>query len=133
MNESTAVEKQERHEAASQEMTRGAPLFRPVVDILESEDELRVMADLPGARAEDIEIDFENGILTIYGKVEPRQKAVENFLIREYGVGDFHRVFEVSEEVDAERISAEYNDGVLELHLPKVEKVKARKIEVRAK
>lgn len=132
MNNGTAVEKKTQSEAVSHELTRGAPHFRPQVDILEVGDELRVLADLPGAKADDIEINFENGVLTIYGKVEPRQDEATAYLIREYGVGNFYRVFEVSENIDSERISAEYSDGVLELHLPEAERLKARKIEVQA-
>ncbi len=54
------------------------------------------------------------------------------YLLREYGVGDFYRTFRVSEQIDASRIEAEYADGVLKLHLPKVEAVKPRKITVKA-
>jgi HSP20 family protein len=127
------IEKKTQSEAVRHELMRGAPHFRPQVDILEVGDELRVLADLPGAKADDIEINFENGVLTIYGRVEPRQDESTAYLIREYGVGSFYRVFEVSENIDAERISAEYSDGVLELHLPKAERAKARKIEVQAR
>lgn len=127
----TAVERQEGRELGRQEPTRGAPRYRPVVDILEVDDELRVVAEIPGTKAENIDINFEKGVLTIHGKVEPRQAADVKYLLREYGVGDYYRAFEVSETIDAERISAEYSDGVLTLHLPKVERARARKIEVR--
>lgn len=55
-----------------------------------------------------------------------------SYLLREYGVSDFHRVFEVSENIDVERITAEHADGVLVLHLPKAERAKTRKIDVRS-
>ncbi len=63
--------------------------------------------------------------------MERRQSDDVSYVLHEYGIGDFHRAFEVSETIDVERISAEYRDGVLTLHLPKLEKVKTRKIEVR--
>jgi HSP20 family protein len=129
----TALNQQTGRDVARQEPTRGAPRYRPVVDILETGDELRVVAELPGVRADDIDVNFEKGLLTIHGKVEPRQSVDTTYVLREYGVGDFYRAFEVSENIDAERISAEYADGVLVLHLPKMEKAKARKIEVRAR
>jgi HSP20 family protein len=119
-------------EIVRQEPTRGAPRYRPLVDIYELSDELRVVADMPGVKPEDIDIDFARGTLTIHGKVEQRQAEGTTYLLREYGVGDFYRVFQVSETIDAGRIDAEYHDGVLTLHLPKVERAKARKIEVRA-
>ncbi|MGD2215581.1 MAG: Hsp20/alpha crystallin family protein [Gemmatimonadales bacterium] len=132
MESGTLMEKQAGREVARQEPTRGALQFRPVVDILELGDELRVLADVPGAKAEDIDINFEKGVLTIHARVQPRQSGDVNYLLREYGVGDFHRVFEVSESIDAERITAEHADGVLVLHLPKAEKARARRIEVRS-
>jgi HSP20 family protein len=132
MTTATAIERRVESEVSHKEPTRGVPRFRPVVDILELDDELQVIADMPGTRPEDIDIKFDNGVLTIYGKVEPRQPEDTDYLICEYGIGDFYRAFEVSEAVDPERINAEYQDGVLVLHLPKVERAKARKIEVRA-
>ena len=131
MTAETTVEKRAERDVARQEPTRRGPYYRPVVDILESAEELRVMADMPGVKAEDIDVNFEDGVLTIQGKVELRQPAGTTYLLQEYGAGDFYRAFQVSETVDANRISAEYDDGVLILHLPKVERAKARKIEVR--
>ncbi len=132
MTTATLERRVETPEVAHREPTRGVPRYRPVVDILELNDELQVVADMPGVKPDDIDVKFENGVLTIYGKVEPRQPDGTEYLIQEYGIGDFYRAFEVSEAIDAERISAEYRDGVLLLHLPKVERLKARKIEVRA-
>ncbi len=129
----TAVEKDIGREVARQEPTRSVLHYRPAVDILELADELQVVADLPGASAESIDINFEHGVLTIHAKVEPRQPQDTSYLLHRYGVGGFYRAFEVSESVDAEHISAEYKDGVLVLHLPKVERAKARKIEVSAR
>jgi HSP20 family molecular chaperone IbpA len=117
---------------ARAERTRGGNVYRPHVDILEDRDELTLLADLPGARNGDIDIHFEDGVLTIQGKVEPRYAENAAFLLCEYGIGDFHRTFRVSEQVDANRIHAEFADGVLIVHLPKAEAAKPRKIEVRA-
>jgi len=113
------------------ERTRSGYYYRPNVDILEKADELVVVADVPGTTPDGIDIDFDNGELTIHARVPPRNEDVE-FLLREYGVGDFFRTFRVSEAIDASRITAEYADGVLTLHLPKAEAVKPRKIPVRA-
>ncbi len=132
MGTGSAVQTQEGREVARHEPTRGALQYRPVVDVEETAEELRLVVDLPGSKAEEIDINFEQGVLTIHAKVEQRQPEGTSYLLREYGIGEFHRVFEVSEAVDAERISAEYSDGVLVLHLPKAEKARVRKIEVRA-
>lgn len=112
------------------ELTRSGQFYRPNVDIAEGADELVVFADMPGVRSEDIDIDFKEGLLTIHGKVQLRQPEGTNYLFNEYGLGDFHRTFQVSEQIDAGRINASYKDGVLTLRLPKLERVKPRKIAV---
>lgn len=114
------------------ERTRGGQVYRPQVDILETGDELVLVADLPGVKSDAIDIGFEDGTLTIQGKVEPRYGEDRSFLVREYGIGDFYRTFRVSEEIDASRIQAESAGGVLTVHLPKAEKAKPRKIAVKS-
>lgn len=112
------------------ERLREGRVYRPNVDIVEEKNELRLLADMPGVTADSIQIDFEDGVLTVQGKVAPRQ--IEGVcLLQEYGVGDFYRTFRVSEQIDANGIAAEYAGGVLTVHLPKAEAAKPRKIEVR--
>ena len=117
---------------ASEELTRGGPFYRPNVDIYELAEELVVLADVPGATNDQIDINFQDGTLTIHAKVPERHASQGPFTRKEYGVGDFYRTFRVSEQIDATRISAECSGGVLTLHLPKVEAVKPRKIKVNA-
>jgi HSP20 family protein len=114
------------------EPTRTGCTYRPNVDILERENELLLLVDLPGARPDGIDVRFENGTLTLHARVEPRQPENRPWLLREYGVGDFHRSFEVNEQVDGSRISAEFADGVLTLHLPRTPASQPRRIEVKA-
>ena len=104
--------------------------FVPRFDIWEGDHELLLYGDLPGVAVEDLDIRFENHELTILGRVQPRYEG--EFLSAEYAMGDFHRTFSVGESIDAEKISAEMHNGVLKLHLPKSEKVKPRRIEVKA-
>lgn len=118
------------HEA---ERTRGGRYYRPQVDIVEGADELTVFADMPGLSSDQIDIDFERGTLQIFGHVTARQPDGVKYQRREFGVGDFYRSFQVSEEIDASRISADYAQGVLTLHLPKSSAAKPRKIAVQAK
>lgn len=116
------------------EPTRRGQVFLPSVDILEDKDELRLIADVPGATSEHIDIRFENGELTIHARVEPRNAAEpDRDIWREYGVGDFHRTFQLGESIDNAKIHAEVKDGVLTVHLPKTEAIKPRKIAVTAK
>ena len=107
-------------------------LLPPNVDILEQGDELLVLADVPGAKSDSIDVHFEDGTLEIRAEVAPRHDGREEFLLHEYGVGDYYRTFQVSEAIDAGKISANYADGVLTLHLPKAEALKPRKIAVNA-
>jgi HSP20 family molecular chaperone IbpA len=104
--------------------------YVPRFDIWEGEEELLLYGDLPGVTPSDLDIRFENRELTIHGKVGPRHEGVE-FLCGEYGIGDFHRTFTIGEAIDTEKISAEMHNGVLKLHLPKSEKAKPRRIEVK--
>lgn len=112
------------------ERTRSGPTFRPNVDIFERPDELVMLVDLPGCQADQIDVRFEDGELTIQASVEPRQAAGTRYLVREYGVGDFYRTFRVSEQIDSQQMHASYALGVLTLHLPKVQSAQPRKIPV---
>jgi len=127
-----AISKPTQREAKPTEQTRGGRQYQPGVDIVERADELALYADMPGVGSGGFDISFENGLLTIHGRVQERQAAPTALLLEEYGVGDFHRTFQVSESIDANRITAEYSNGVLTLHLPKAESAKVRKIAVRA-
>lgn len=115
--------------ATSSEVTRGVT-YTPRVDILESEGELLLFADLPGVREDDVDIRFENGELTLSAR---RQRPAANGgWLWENEVGDFFRAFRITETVDASKIWAELKGGVLTLHLPKVEAAKPHKIAVKA-
>ena len=106
--------------------------FVPRFDIWETDDELVLYGDLPGVKPENLDIQFENKQLVIHGRTCPRNVG-RKFLYAEYGVGDYHRSFTIGEAIDASKISAELTAGVLTLHLPKSEKVKPRRIEVKGK
>lgn len=131
MADESSIAKTGTDEVASAEHTRCGRFYRPSVDILERAEELVVLADVPGTAAEDIDVDFEDGTLTIHAKVKPRQDDNTEYLLHEYGVGDYYRTFQVSEAIDPSKISADLVDGVLTLHLPKTEATKPRKISVK--
>jgi HSP20 family protein len=115
---------------ATSETTRGGGSRRPPVDILEDTEALRVVVDLPGVSGDNIDVRFDDGALTVHGKVAVDVAATDDYLIAESGRGDFLRTFQVGEMIDANRISAEHDNGVLTLTLPKIEAVKPRKIPV---
>ena len=117
--------------ASRGESTRGGQIYRPDCDILEKEQELLVLADVPGVKGSEIDVKFEEGVLTIHAPIEARQPEDQAYVLREYGVGDYHRTFQVSESIDASKITADCAYGVLMLHLPKAEAAKPRKIAVK--
>lgn len=114
------------------ERTRSGRTYVPNCDIIERENELLLLADIPGVRAEDMEISYERGLLSIQGRICPTRREGHAFLHREYGVGDFSRSFQIGEGIDAGRIEAEVKNGVLTLRLPKAPSVMPRKIAVKA-
>lgn len=126
-----AMQKRENNANAPARVERAysAPMFSPNVDILENADELTLVADVPGVTPDSIDIQYEQGELTLRGRVAPRNQQ-NTYLLNEYGVGDFYRVFQLGEGVDNAKISAEVANGVLTVHLPKLERVKPRKIAV---
>jgi len=128
----TTIEKRET-QTTQPERVRAGRTYIPSVDIIEQPDKLLLLADVPGARRDDLDISYEGGLLTIHAKVTPRQEPRSaTCLLREYGVGDFYRSFEVGEGIDANKIEAELHDGVLTLHLPKAQALLPRKIAVKA-
>lgn len=132
MANQTDIEKHEAQELQRAERTRAGRTFVPSVDIVERKNELLLLADMPGVKPDDLDIRYERGELTIHGKVQPRQDPEQtNFMLREYGVGDFYRVFQVGEAIDPSKIEAEVKEGVLTLHLPKTEQAVPRKITVK--
>jgi HSP20 family protein len=131
MTTEATVEKDVQDQQGCRTRSPEARVFRPSVDILELADELLIFANVPGAVANQIDVQFEGGQLTVRAPVAVRQTTETNYLLREYGVGEFFRTFRVGEQIDGSRITAEYADGVLKLHLPKAEAAKQRKIEVK--
>jgi len=114
------------------ESTRPGPVFEPAVDIFENEKELILLADIPGVKSSDLTIDLNDGVLTLSGDAESPEKQNESDIFREYRTGKYFRQFTVSEAVDQSKIEAELKEGVLHLHLPKVEVVAPRKIAVKS-
>jgi HSP20 family protein len=126
----TALQKNEGNGLATSEVTRGLT-YTPRVDILENEDELLLFADLPGVKEGDVDIRFENGELTLHARRASAPIPAEAWRW-ESPAGDSFRSFRITERVNAAKIWAELKNGVLTLHLPKVEAAKPRKIAVKA-
>jgi len=108
-------------------------VWRPRVDVLENESEVRVLVDLPGIRKEDVSVTLENGVLSISGERSLEEKKEEdNVHFSERVYGRFSRSFTVRETIAQDKIQATFKDGVLSLVLPKAEQAKPKKIEINA-
>ena len=105
--------------------------YRAPVDVLESSTDFKVIADMPGTDSEAITISLHDNTLTIDAAVADRLVGRGRVRRQEYGVGDFHRSFRVGGGIEADAIEATYEDGVLEVVLPKSAKASPRRIEVR--
>jgi HSP20 family molecular chaperone IbpA len=129
--ESKDLQVKEKQELSSQaEQTRPGLVFTPNVDIFETENEITLLADLPGVMADNLDIDLKENILAITGEVEPYEEENEDAVMIEFEIGKYHRQFTISSVIDQSKIDAKLEDGVLRLSLPKVEKAVPRKIEV---
>ena len=102
------------------------------LDVVESEDEYLVTASLPGINPEDLEITFEDNRLTIKGESKEEEEVDEaRFHLRERRFGSFTRSIKLPSGIESDKIEANYDKGVLKLHLPKVEEVKPKKISIK--
>jgi HSP20 family molecular chaperone IbpA len=103
----------------------------PRADVRETAEELLIELDLPGVKAEDVDVHFDRGELTIRAKGSKLTTEGRSWLAVEYQPADFERTFRLSPEVDVSKVAAELKGGVLTLHLPKAEAARTRKINVK--
>jgi HSP20 family molecular chaperone IbpA len=115
------------------EQTKPGLVFTPAVDIFETDKEITLLADMPGVKAEGLNIDIRENTLTLDGDVQSPDGSDEEDVLREYRTGKYYRQFTLSQVIDQGKIGAELKDGVLRLRLPKVEAATPRKIAVKAK
>ena len=107
--------------------------WAPVVDVAENQNEVVLRAELPGMKQEDIDIELTGDTLTIGGerRFEDEQRR-ETFVRVERSYGRFQRAFTLGVPVQHDQVRASYRDGILEVHLPKSEDTKPRKVQVSA-
>ena len=134
MSEATLQTSEARDASTAEgaEATHTGALVAPAVDIFENTKSITLLADMPGVAPDHLEIDLNEGVLTITGRVSSIQGAHEEPVLREYRPATFQRKFTLSQTVDQAKIEARLEDGVLHLELPKVEKAQPRKIQVKS-
>jgi HSP20 family molecular chaperone IbpA len=109
-----------------------APLLHtPPIDIHESAEGLVLEADLPGVTESQLSIQLEDNVLSLHARVSAPAPEDARVLHEEYRPGDFYRSFILSDEVERSKIAAELKNGVLKLTLPKAERAKTRRIEIK--
>lgn len=129
-NEHREIEPREKAELVTED-TRPGLVFRPDVDILEQPDAYLILADMPGASEDSVDISLEKGILTLDARA-PESDSEGTARYSEYRSGGYHREFRISKDVDATAVSARMKNGVLELRLPKSAESQPRRITVEA-
>ena len=131
-NETTLSHACKRENSVGQpERVRSGRVYSPNVDIVELENELLLLADVPGVKPDDVEISYEQGLLTLHARVQPRQDEDKtDYVAREYGMGDFYRSFQIGEGIDPEKIEADLKSGVLTVKIAKRPDALPRKIKV---
>ena len=106
--------------------------WSPLVDITEGDHEYLFEADLPEMRKNDVKVTVENGILSIFGKRKTEEEEKKRKFHRiERFFGSFRRSFTLPQDADGSKVTAEFRDGVLRVHLPKIPTAKSKAIEVK--
>jgi len=106
--------------------------FTPPIDIHEGPEGLVLEADLPGASEGKVTIQLEENVLCLHAQIPSPAPEGARALYEEYQLGDYFRSFILSDEVERSKISAELKNGVLRLNLPKAERTKTRRIEIKS-
>ena len=104
--------------------------WTPPVDIRETADAIVAHAALPGVEKEDLELEVKDGNLVLVGKRKETGGQQDNWIRRELPYGQFYRAFKLSAEVKADAVKASFKNGILEIHLPKAEEAKPRKVRI---
>lgn len=128
--ERPAAEKRESSGVNGSERIQARKVFVPLVDILESDQALLLLSDLPGVAESGVDVTVEKNILTIRGTIGEEVPASFKLTHEEFGVGDYERSFTLPNEIDRDGIQATMRDGVLKVTLPKVKQAVAKKIPV---
>ena len=111
----------------------GMTSWNPAVDVRESEQELRLDVELPGINPDDVELTAENGVLTIRGEKKSERKEGDEdarYHVVERSYGSFMRSFQLPQGIDDSRIEADYNNGILAIHIPKAALPQPKKIQI---
>ena len=131
MADPQALAVQEKKELVSkEEKTVPARYYVQITDIYETDDALTVVMEMPGVEQKDVEVNVENDVLRVEGRVDFTKYEGLEPLYTEYNVGHFARSFTLSNRIDQQQIAAQLEDGVLTLTLKKAKEAMPRKIAI---
>lgn len=106
--------------------------WNPSVDVIETDDEIVVKAEIPGVSMDDIDLTVENNRMILSGeKKQEHEEKDDNYYLMERSYGSFRRIFVLPAQADAERVVASYEDGLLTVTVPKSEVAKGMKIDIK--
>lgn len=108
------------------------PVYSPATDVFEKQDAFVLVMDVPGVSEKDVELELEDDVLTIQARSTAHEVEGYELLYGEYRASDYERSFTLSSDIDRNKIKASVKNGVLRVELPKAEKLKPRKIEVKS-
>jgi len=103
----------------------------PLIDIYETTDDYFLTAQMPGVAKEDMKIKLEEGHLVIMGRVDYNESVDHKYIMKETESGNFYRRFKISDSIDEQKIDATLENGILNVKLPKHDRVKPKTIEIK--
>ena len=109
------------------------PLLRPAMDVVENDREIAIRIDLPGIKPEDVKVEMEDNVLTVSGEVgDTIEKEGDRYHYRERSYGSFQRSLRLPGTVDTEKVDASFENGVLNVVLPKLPQAQPKQISIKA-
>lgn len=131
-HDDTNAHKQESATPNGTERIKARKVYVPAVDILETDQALLLVSEMPGVDEAGVDVTIEKNVLTIKGTVSDHLPEGFKLSYEEYGVGDYERSFTLPNEIDRDGVQAAIKNGVLKLTLPKVKQAATRKVAVAA-
>ncbi|MFA3781731.1 Hsp20/alpha crystallin family protein [Melioribacteraceae bacterium 4301-Me] len=126
MTETTETKKLTWEEALEYE-----PWVAPLIDIYETDENFYLIAQMPGVTKDNIKIKLENGHLVIMGRIDYDSHVNRKYVLKEIESGNFYRKFKISDNINTDKIDAKLENGLLEVTLPKQEKIRPRRIDIK--
>lgn len=120
----------EKTPAQAPETMAGGRIYQPLTDIVETDEGVTLMLEMPGVSAEDVDVTLEKRVLTVRGRIQGTHPEKLQLAYAEYGEGDYERAFTLSDDFDPDKIGASVSHGVLTVTLPRAAEAQPKKIAV---